>query len=229
MSKSRGNVVSPDAMIERFGADAMRLYELFMGPLEKGAPWSTEGIPGCHRFLQRSFRLFVDEAAGDATRTLAPGAGTRTQARLTARTIAGVTADMENVQPNTAIAKLMVFVRDITREAALPRAAGEAFLKMLSLFAPHLAEELWAKLGHAREIAHETWPTYDAALLEDETVTLAVQVNGKRRAEIRAPKDASEEHLRHAALSDEKIARHIGTATPRRIIIVPGRLVNIVL
>src|SRR5512145_656032 len=127
MSKSRGNVISPDEVIAEFGADSMRLYELFMGPLEKGAPWTTDGIPGCFRFLQRAWRLFVDEdAPGEPTRPLPAGAGTKEQARLTARTIAGVTADMEAVQPNTAISKLMVFSRDVAKDAPLPRALGEA-------------------------------------------------------------------------------------------------------
>ena len=154
MSKSRGNVVSPDDVIAEFGADSMRLYELFMGPLEKGAPWATDGIPGCFRFLQRAWRLFVDEdAAGEPARALAGGPGTPEQERLTARTIAGVTADMEATQPNTAISKLMVWSRDIAKDAAPPRAMGEAFLKLLSPFAPHLAEELWERLGHTTPVA----------------------------------------------------------------------------
>jgi len=129
MSKSRVNVVSPDEVIARYGTDTMRLYELFMGSLEKGAPWSTEGIPGCHRFLQRAWRLLVDEdAPGEPARAFAPGRGSDAQARLTARTIDGVTKDLDQIQPNTAIAKLMVFVREIDKEGPVP-------------------EELWTKLG----------------------------------------------------------------------------------
>jgi leucyl-tRNA synthetase len=229
MSKSRGNVISPDEVIAEFGADAMRLYELFMGPLEKGAPWATDGIPGCFRFLQRAWRLFVDEdAPGEPTRALPAGPGTPEQARLAARTIAGVTADMEAVQPNTAISKLMVFARDVAKDAPLPREAGEAFLKLLSPFAPHLAEELWARLGHTTSVALGRWPEADPALLVDETLALVVQVNGKRRGEVRVPKDADEAAVRAAVLADETVRRHLQGKEPRRVIVVPGRLVNVV-
>jgi leucyl-tRNA synthetase len=229
MSKSRGNVVSPDDVIAEFGADSMRLYELFMGPLEKGAPWSTEGIPGCFRFLQRAWRLFVDEeAAGEPTRALAPGPGTREQARLTAQTILGVTADMEAVQPNTAISKLMVWARDIARDAPLPREAGEAFVRMLSPFAPHLAEELWARLGHAREVALAPWPVADEALLVADTIQLPVQVNGKLRDQIEVASDAGEEEIRSAALASPSVQKHLAGRAPKRVIVIAGRLVNVV-
>ncbi len=229
MSKSRGNVVSPDEVIEEFGADSMRLYELFMGPLEKGAPWSTDGIPGCLRFLQRAWRLFVDEeAAGEPTRALAPGAGTREQARLTAQTIAGVSEDMDAVQPNTAISKLMVWARDVAKDAPVPREAGEAFLKMLSPFAPHLAEELWARIGHTRSIAHETWPMADPRLLVAETITLPIQVNGKLRDQIEVAADASEEAIRSAALAAPNVQKHLAGRAPKKVIVVAGRLVNVV-
>jgi leucyl-tRNA synthetase len=229
MSKSRGNVISPDEVIAEFGADSMRLYELFMGPLEKGAPWATDGIPGCFRFLQRTWRLFVDEdAPGEPARALPAGAGTPEQARLTARSIAGVTADMEAIQPNTAISKLMVFSRDIARDAPLPRSAGEAFLKLLSPFAPHLAEELWQRLGMSGSVALAAWPEADPAWLVDDTVSLVVQVNGKRRAEIQVPRDADEASVRAAALADENVQRHTGGKPPRKVIVVPGRLVNVV-
>jgi leucyl-tRNA synthetase len=229
MSKSRGNVVSPDEVIAEFGADSMRLYELFMGPLEKGAPWSTDGIPGCFRFLQRAWRLFVDEeAAGEPARALAPGMGTREQARLTAQTIAGVTADMEAVQPNTAIAKLMVWARDIAKDAPLPREAGEAFLRLLSPFAPHLAEELWARLGHTREVSLAAWPVADEKLLVADTIQLPVQVNGKLRDQIEVAADASEDAIRAAALAAPNVQKHLAGRAPKKLIVIPGRLVNVV-
>ncbi len=221
MSKSRGNVVSPDDVIEEFGADAMRLYELFMGPLEKGAPWSTDGIPGCFRFLQRAHRLVTEEE-------LVPGDGTEEQARLTAKTIAGVTDDMEAIQPNTAISKLMVWARDVSREAPAPRSGTLAFVKMLAPFAPHLAEELWSQLGQPDSLTYESWPEADAALLIEDTITLAVQVNGKRRDEIRVPADADEASVRSAALASESVQRHMAGKQPRKVIVVPKRLVNIV-
>ncbi|MBW2240637.1 MAG: leucine--tRNA ligase [Deltaproteobacteria bacterium] len=221
MSKSRGNVVSPDDVIDEFGADAMRLYELFMGPLEKGAPWSTDGIPGCFRFLQRAYRLVMEEE-------LAPGDGTQEQARLTAKTIAGVTKDMEAIQPNTAISKLMVWSRDISRDAPAPRAGTLAFVKMLAPFAPHLAEELWSHLGHTDSLTYESWPEADASQLIEDTITLAVQVNGKRRDEIQVPADSDEAAVRSAALASESVRRHMDGKEPRKVIVVPGRLVNIV-
>jgi leucyl-tRNA synthetase len=229
MSKSRGNVISPDEVIAEFGADSMRLYELFMGPLEKGAPWATDGIPGCFRFLQRVWRLFVDEEApGEPARPLADGAGSPEQERLTARTIAGVTADMEAIQPNTAIAKLMVWSRDVAKDAPLPRALGEAFLKLLSPFAPHLAEELWERLGHGSPLALTEWPVAEPRWLEEDRITLVVQVNGKRRTEIVVAKDAGDDAVRAAALADENVQRHLGGKAPRKVIVVPGRLVNLV-
>jgi leucyl-tRNA synthetase len=222
-------VVSPDEVIAQFGADSMRLYELFMGPLEKGAPWSTDGIPGCQRFLQRTWRLFVDEdAGGEPLNALAPGMGTPAQARLTAQTIAGVTADMDAVQPNTAISKLMVWARDIAKDAPLPLEAAEAFLRMLSPFAPHLAEELWARLGHTREVALAEWPAADARWLVAETVQLPVQVNGKLRDQIEVPASASEEQVRAAALAATNVQKHLAGRAPKKVIVIPGRLVNVV-
>jgi leucyl-tRNA synthetase len=229
MSKSRGNVVSPDDVIERYGTDAMRLYEMFMGPLDKGAPWSDDAIPGVFRFLQRAYRLFVEDTDdGERLADFADGPGTPEQQRLTARAIDGVTEDVEAMRFNTAISKLMVFSREVVRDAVLPREIAETFVVLLSPFAPHLAEELWQRLGHPQSLAYEPWPTADAALLEESMLTLAVQVNGKRRDEIEVPADADEETIRRAALASPGVARQLGDREPKRVIIVPGRLVNVV-
>jgi leucyl-tRNA synthetase len=229
MSKSRGNVVSPDEVIARFGADAMRLYEMFMGPLEKGAPWSDESIPGLDRFLQRAWRLLVvDAPEGEALAPLAPGEGTPAQARLLAETIRGVGDDVEALRFNTAISKLMVFARDIASEGPLPRDAAHAFVRLLAPFAPHLAEELWERLGEAPSVALAAWPEADAARLTRETLTLVVQVNGKRRDEIVVPADADEATVTSAALASERVRHHLGERKPRKVIVVAGRLVNIV-
>jgi len=229
MSKSRGNVVNPDDVIDEFGADSMRLYEMFIGPLDKDAPWSTEGIQGVYRFLQRVWRLYAgDRSESDPGIPLAEGSGSEAQARLTAQTIRGVTNDLEAMQFNTAIAKLMVFVRDITKEGELPRDSAVAFLKLLAPFAPHLAEELWAALGHADTIAYEAWPVAEARWLVAETVTLAVQVDGKRRDEVEVPREASREEIERAALASAAVQRHLGGSAPRKVIVVPGRLVNVV-
>ena len=229
MSKSRGNVVNPDDVIAEYGTDAMRLYEMFMGPLEKGAPWSSESIPGVFRFLQRAHRLFVEEdPGGDRIRDFPSGEGTEEQSRLLAKTIAGVTDDFEQMQFNTAISKLMVFVRDIARDAPLGHDAAEAFLLMLAPLAPHLAEELWRKMGHSESLAREAWPEADERWLADSTVTLAVQVNGRRRAEIQVSAEAHEDDIREAALREPNVARHLEGRPPKKVIVVPGRLVNIV-
>ncbi len=226
MSKSRGNVVSPDDVIERWGTDTMRLYEMFMGPIEKGAPWSDESIPGLYRFLDRIHRVFIGEP--DKPVTLVDGDGTEEQARLTATTITGVTHDLEGMRFNTAISKLMVFSREIARDAAMPRAGAEAFALLLAPFAPHLAEELWCHLSHDADLAHGPWPEANPALLVRDTITLVAQVNGKRRDEIEIAADADEATIRATALASEKVQKHLGGREPRKIIIVPGRLVNIV-
>jgi leucyl-tRNA synthetase len=229
MSKSRGNVISPDDVIAEFGADAMRLYEMFIGPLDKDAPWSTEGIQGVRRFLERVWRTLLDEdAPGEPLRTLASGDGTPEQARLTARVIAGVTDDLEAMRFNTAISKLMVFTKDVVRDAPLPRRAAEVLVLLLSPLAPHLGEELWQRLGHTKSLAYEPWPAADPALLVSDEVTLVIQVNGKRRDEITVPADADEAAVREAVLASEKVRRHLDGRTPRKVIVVPGRLVNVV-
>ena len=242
MSKSRGNVVNPDAVVEQYGADSMRLYELFLGPLDKEAPWSTEGILGVHRFLHRVWRLVVDEdeeEAGEARgarsegsegrlRVLPAGGGPESQQRLLAETVRGVTEDLDALRFNTAIAKLMIFLRDGAKDAPLTRDSVETLLKLLAPLAPHLAEELWERLGHAESIAHAPWPVADPALLAAATITLAVQVNGKRRDEIQVPAGADEAAVRAAALASENVRRHLGGKQPRKVIVVPGRLVSIV-
>jgi leucyl-tRNA synthetase len=228
MSKSRGNVMNPDEVIDQFGADSMRLYEMFIGPLEKAAPWSTEQILGIHRFLQRAWRLLVDDDDGERPRDLAPGAGTPEQARLTAQTVQGVTDDVEALRFNTAISKLMVMARDIAKDAPLPRRAAETFVLLLSPMAPHLCEELWRRLGHDGTLAYEPWPEADPALLVADEVRLVVQVNGKRRDEIAVPADASEEEVRERVLASELVRKHLAGRAPKKVIVVPGRLVNVV-
>ena len=230
MSKSRGNVVSPDDVVEQHGADALRLYEMFIGPLEKAAPWSTKDIQGVARFLQRAWRLVIEDR-GDGTsqlHELAPGDGTALQARLTAVTIAGVSDDIEAMHFNTAISKLMVMVRDIGKDAPVPENAARAFVLLVSAFAPHLGEELWQRLGHEDTLAYEPWPEADRSLLVEDTITLAVQVNGKRRDEITVAKDAQEEAIAEAAIACEGVQRHLQGRKPKKVIVVKGRIVSIV-
>jgi leucyl-tRNA synthetase len=230
MSKSRGNVVNPDDVVAEYGADSMRLFEMFIGPLAKAAPWSTEGLPGVYRFLQRVYRLFVEEGpdGADKLRALPEGPGTQAQQRLLAKTVAAVTRDMEALDLNTAISHMMVFARDVEKEAAMPRAIGEALLKLIAPFAPHLAEELWERAGHAATIAYEPWPEADPALLVESEQEIAVQVAGKLRGSVMLPTDADEQTALAAALAVPGIRKHVGDKPPRRVIFVRGRLLNIV-
>jgi len=207
----------------------MRLYEMFIGPLEKAAPWSTDGIQGIYRFLHRAWRLF-HEGAEDAETYRAPvaGAGSEDQQRLTAQTIAGVTEDLEAMRFNTAISKLMTFARDIVRDAPLPRESAETFVLLLSPMAPHLAEELWSLLGHPETLAYAPWPVADERLLVADEITLVVQVNGKKRDEIRVPADISNEAAEERALASPAVQKILDGRTPKKVIVVPGRLVNVV-
>ncbi len=229
MSKSRGNVVSPDDVIQEFGADAMRLYEMFIGPLGKAAPWSTDGIPGVARFLGRAYRLVMEEREdGDRLRSFAAGPGTDEQRRLLARAIAKVTADCEALEFNTAISQLMVFARDLEKDAPATRALVDPFVLLLAPLAPHLAEELWERLGRPESLASAPWPQADAAFLVSDEIEISVQVAGKLRARVRVPKDADEAAVRAAALGEENVKKHLGASEPRRVIYVPRRLINFV-
>ena len=229
MSKSKGNVISPDDVIREHGADSMRLYEMFIGPLEKAAPWSTDGIQGIYRFLQRAWRLFhTGDEEDEVFCAPAPGAGTDDQRRLTARTIVGVGDDLEAMRFNTAISKLMVFSRDVAKDAPLPMESAEVFVLLLAPMAPHLAEELWSLLGHSDSLAQENWPEADESLLIEEEITLIVQVNGKKRGEIRVPADVTKEIAEERALAVENVQKSLDGRQPKKVILVPGRLVNIV-
>ncbi len=232
MSKSRGNVVSPDEVVERFGADSMRLYEMFLGPLEKAAPWSTEGIMGIFRFLQRTWRLVMHDNrdAPDTVRDFAQGDDASEEARLVARTIDGVTKDIEDMRFNTAISKLMVLVRELGKEdgASCTRGSVESMVLLLAPMAPHIAEELWCELGHPESIAYEPWPIADPSLLTEDIVTLVLQINGKKRDEIQVPSDATKEAIEELALASERVQKHLDGRDPKKVIVVPGRLVNIV-
>jgi len=229
MSKSRGNVVNPDDVIAEFGADSMRLYEMFIGPLEKSAPWSTDGIQGIYRFLQRCWRLIVDDSEETSPRReLAPGPGNEEQARLLARTISGVTEDIEAMRFNTAISKLMVFVRDISGNDEISHDAAEKLVLMLSPMAPHIAEELWSRLGHSETLAYEPWPEVEQHLLEQTMVRMVIQVNGKKRDELEVSKETPQADLEEMALASERVQSHLSGRTPKKIIVVPGRLINIV-
>jgi leucyl-tRNA synthetase len=218
MSKSRGNVINPDDVVRDLGADALRLYEMFMGPLEVDKPWSTKGIQGISRFLDRVWRAaqFPDPEAGDP------------HERLRHRTIRTVTEDIEKVRLNTAIACLMEYVNALTKDERATAEDRRVLVLLLSPFAPHLCEEIWERLGHDRSLAYEPWPMFDPALARAEKVTIVVQINGKVRAKLEADPGAGRDELLAMARADETVRRHL-TGEPRNVIVVPDRLVNFVL
>jgi leucyl-tRNA synthetase len=233
MSKSLRNVVNPDAVLDEYGADTFRLYEMFMGPLEATKPWNPADIPGVHRFLGRVWRLvvpeFPEEGATHAHLRDAARAGPDDLERSLHRTIRKVTEDLERMAFNTAISAMMVFVNDATKAGpGLSRGQAERFLMLLNPFAPHLAEELWERLGNSqRSLSYEPWPRFDAALCGDDTVEIPVQVNGKVRARVTVPKDAPAAALLAAARA--AVANQIEGRAVLKEVAVPGRLVNFVL
>ncbi len=228
MSKSRGNVVNPDDVIGEYGADALRLYEMFMGPLEQVKPWSTSDVDGVFRFLNRVWRLTIDEDSGDvrdAVRDLDPSAD---QLRVLHQTIKKVTEDIEDLSFNTAIASMMEFVNAANKWDAVPRSTIEPFVKLLSPFAPHVAEELWERLGHAESIAYADWPAFDEEKIKKDVVEMAVQVNGTVRATIAVGAEAGEEEVLATARADTNVQRYLDEGNVKREIYVPGRIVNFV-
>ena len=227
MAKSVGNVVNPDDVIERFGADAVRLYEMFMGPLEATKPWNTRGVEGITRFLDRVWRLLVDEE-GRLSGALTGDDPSPDHLRTLHQTIRKVTEDLDGLRFNTAIAQLMTYVNELTPLKRRPRALLEPLVLLLSPFAPHLGEELWRRLGHAESLAYAPWPAWDPARVEADTVTLAVQVNGKLRATIELPRGADAETAASAALADERVRRHLQDVVVRKRIHVPDKLLNLV-
>ncbi len=231
MSKSRFNVVTPEEVIEEYGADALRLYELFIGPLSVSAPWQTRGVEGVYRFLQRVWRLAINEDTGQLSGKLtdAPVDSDKELWKVLNQTIKDVTEDTESIDKmNTAISHMMVFVNAATQAATVPKETMKTFLRLLSPYAPHIAEEIWQRFGEAELIAYAPWPTHDPEVLKREEVTIVVQVNGKLRSRIELPVDASNEEVEAAALADERIQKHIEGKTVRKFIVVPNRLANIV-
>jgi leucyl-tRNA synthetase len=230
MSKSRGNVVNPDQVVKEYGADSLRLYEMFMGPLEATKPWSMTGVNGVRGFLDRVWRMIVSEKSealelSPAVRTTEP---TAEQNRMLHKTIAAVTRDIETLSFNTAIAKMMEFANFFTKEEQRPKAVMEQFVLLLSPFAPHLAEELWQLLGSAKSLAYEPWPEAEEAWLKEDTVEAPVQVNGKLRSRVVVPAGAEAAEIEAAARADERIAELLIGKQVVKVIVVPGKLVNFV-
>lgn len=231
IGKSLKNSISPDEICDDYGADTLRVYEMSMGPLETSRPWATKDVVGAHRFLQRVWRLVVDEQTGETRVVDGPGRDLPTGTlRLLHRTIAGVSEDYAALRNNTAVAKLIEYTNHLTKEHrdAVPRAAVEPLVLMLAPLAPHMAEELWLRLGHTTSLAHGPFPVADPAYLVEDTVEYPVQVNGKVRGRVTVAADADRDTLEAAALADEKVLAFLAGAQPRKVIVVPGRLVNLV-
>jgi len=230
MSKARGNVINPDDVVNEYGADSLRLYEMFMGPLEATKPWSMRGVEGVYRFLNRVWRLIIDDRLEnvkvlDAVQDVEPDKETL---RVLHQTIQRVTNDLEAMSFNTAISAMMELTNHLTKQTVRSRSVLKTSVLLLSPFAPHLAEELWHAFGSTTTLAYEPWPSYDANLLKTDTVEVPVQINGKLRGKLTVAADISKDALEHAARSDERIKSQLEGKIVRKVIVVPGKLVNLV-
>jgi leucyl-tRNA synthetase len=229
MSKSLGNVVNPDKVIDDYGADSMRLYEMFMGPLEATKPWSMTGVEGVHRFLQKVWRCVVDENTGSLNDAIADIDADKDTTRILHQTIKKVTADIENYAFNTAISQMMIFINHVSKMDKRPKEAIKQFVLLLAPFAPHVCEELWQLLGgEGQTLAYTPWPQYVEELTKESEIEIAVQVKGKIKDRIMVGPDDSEDELREKALASEKVQAAINGAPIRKVIVVKGRLVNII-
>jgi leucyl-tRNA synthetase len=230
MSKARGNVVNPDDVVRDHGADSLRLFEMFMGPLEQVKPWSTAGVVGVRGFLDRAWRLMVDDKAeelklNEAVQNVAP---TDEQLRTLHKTIKYVTEDIQRMEFNTAIARMMEFTNFFTKQSIRPREIMENFVLILSPFAPHIAEELWQLLGHDKTLAYEPWPEFNAALTQDAMIEIPVQILGKLRGKVVVPAGSDQATLIAAARAEARIAELLSGKEVVKTIVVPGKLVNFV-
>ena len=222
MSKSKGNVINPDDMVKEYGADALRIYEMFMGPIDAAKPWDPNGIDGSKKFLDRVWRLFVESGKVQEKEN-------KNLEKVYNYTVKKVTNDYENMFFNTAISQMMIFVNSATKEDIVPKEYAEGFIKLLSPVAPHIAEEIWNKLGHDDTITYEAWPTYDEAKLVEATIEIPVQINGKVRATIAIPVDATEEEIKEIAHSNSNIQAQLQGHTIVKEIYVKNKIYNIVI
>lgn len=228
MSKSRGNVINPDDIVGRYGADSMRLFEMFMGPLEKSKPWSTSGLQGVYRFLNRVWTVLIDPD-GSISQNFKKIEPQKDLNRLLHQTIRKVTHDIENLRFNTAISQMMILVNQLKAQKTVPRPVVETLVVLLSPFTPHVCEELWERLGHGDQpLVDYPWPEFDEELAREEIITMAVQVNGKRRAEFEIERDSADEEVVDAALELPQVRKHLNGREVKKTIVVRNRLINIV-
>lgn len=226
MSKSKGNVVNPDDIVDQYGADTLRLYEMFMGPLEESVPWDEKGLHGANKWVQRVWRLLMDD-----NNHLRDRVSTYNDGKLTKvynQTVKKVTDDFERMHFNTAISQLMVFVNEAYKVDNLPLEYMEGFVKMIAPLMPHLAEELWSQFNESETITYQPWPTYDEKALVEDEVEMIVQVNGKVRAKIKMAKDADNKDVEDAALANEHVHSFVDGKDVKKVIVIPNRIVNIV-
>ncbi|GAF64236.1 leucyl-tRNA synthetase [Bacillus sp. TS-2] len=228
MSKSKGNVVNPDEVVESHGADTLRLYEMFMGPLDASIAWSTNGLDGSRRFLDRIWRLLINEQTNELSDVVQDCISNDDFTRVYHQTIKKVSDDLEGLRFNVAISQLMVFTNEAYKQDKLPKEIIEGFVKLLAPIVPHLAEELWHKLGHEDSISYVSWPHYDEKWLVENEVEVVVQLNGKVKAKLVIPADANREQMQELALADEKVQAALDGKSVKKIIAVPGKLINIV-
>ena len=231
MSKSRGNVINPDHIIEEFGADSLRLYEMFMGPLEQVKPWSTKGVDGVNRFLHRAWRLLVNEESGELKSTVSDTEPTKEQLKVLHTAIKKVSEDIEAMRFNTAISALMIFVNEANTWSQMPLVVAQHFVQLLSPFAPHISEELWVKLGHQESIAYQHWPVFDEQWLVDNEIMYPIQINGKVRAElfVSTERAMDKQYVLEQAKANEKIQGYLEGNRLVKEIFVPKRIVNLVI
>ncbi|MCO7175898.1 leucine--tRNA ligase [Sporolactobacillus kofuensis] len=228
MSKSKGNVINPDDIVASHGADTLRLYEMFMGPIDAAKPWSETGIDGSRRFLDRIWRLFVT-SEGKLSEIVAPNATVSEEfEKAYHQTVKKVSEDFEIMHFNTGIAQLMTFINEVYKQDKIPASMAEGFIKLLSPVAPHISEEIWSLLGHDQSIEKSMWPVYDANKLVEEQIEIIVQINGKIRARLNVDKGTSRDELEKMALGDEQIKAQLAEKSIKKVIAVPDKLVNIV-
>ena len=226
MSKSKGNVVNPDEIVDKYGADTLRLYEMFMGPLTESVPWDEKGLHGSYKWIQRVWRLLMDDNNHLRDRISNYNDGKLT--KVYNETVKKVTEDFERMHFNTAISQLMVFVNEAYKVDDLPVEYMEGFVKMISPIMPHMAEELWSQFGISDTIAYQPWPEYDPQALVESNVEMIVQVNGKVRAKVKMAKDTDREEAQKIALANEHVQKFTEGKDIKKVIVVPNKIVNIV-
>ncbi|MQS88800.1 leucine--tRNA ligase [Companilactobacillus mishanensis] len=229
MSKSKGNVVNPDDVVESYGADTLRVYEMFMGPLDASIPWSEDGLAGAHKFLDRVWRLFINNDDYNTVRDdYVVDKNDGKLDKVFNETVKKVSEDFDSLHFNTAISQMMVFVNEANKVDTMPKEYAEGLVKMLAPIAPHMMEELWSKFGHESSITYAEWPTFDEKKLVSDTVELIVQVNGKLRDKLTVPLDTDKEKVKEIAMSDEKVQKFLDGKDVIKVIVVPNKIINIV-